>query len=153
MSGSIFRDKETAMALFNIFNIIYDFFKPVSNQYLWRILTVVTVVYHASRDHFHVKAVFYFWRQIQIPTEISQNYTHICGQGSNFETSGGRMHPPDSLDLSTTSKKTFADISWPVLIKVGFLLRVVMGRLPAILPYLAIEAITVIILFKILNVT
>ena len=44
---------------------------------------------------FMAKPVFHFWRQIQNLTEISQHYGNISGHGSNFETSGGRILPPD----------------------------------------------------------
>ena len=37
---------------------------------------------------------FYFWRQIQISTEISQNNANISRHWSNFETSGSQVHAP-----------------------------------------------------------
>ena len=51
------------------------------------------------------KTGFHFWCQIQIWTEISQNYAHISGQGSNFETSGGRLHSPDICRVVDTTSE------------------------------------------------
>jgi len=57
---------------------------------------------------FNLCPVFNFYSQFRISTN-SQNYSNISGHGSNFETSGGRVHPPDiSLQLS----KTVSDIKY-----------------------------------------
>ena len=102
MSGNIFGHEDTEITLFKIRFFQYGFQSMIGinfpaysdrgfNPLLFGML---------SRTIFMKKPVFHFWRQIQISTEISQNYANISGHWSNFETKGGRVHAPGiSLQL------------------------------------------------------
>ena len=98
MSGNI---------LMKILKFKIRFFRTASNQcfesIFERILAVITSVYCLSSFPGPFSPVFHFLHQSQILIEISQNFANISRHGSNFVTSGGRVHAPDiCLQLAKT---------------------------------------------------
>ena len=105
MSGNIFGHEDTEITLLkkrfsiqltiNVWNHFSVFFLPV--------VTSLRCQKCVLKRFSWQKSVSYFWRQIQILTEIFQKFANISGHGSNFKTSGGRAHAPDiCLQLAKT---------------------------------------------------